>query len=134
VPFAAAVLLIALGSDYNVFLAGRIWDEARGRSLKSAVASAGAHAAGPIAVAGLVLALSFALLALVPIRSFREIAFTMSIGLLIDAFLVRTLLVPALVTLVGERSAWPGRRVAGSMPPAPGREQVPPARPDLARR
>lgn len=109
VPFTASVLLVALGSDYNVFLVGRIWQEARRRPLREAVAVAGARAAKPITVAGLVLAGSFALLAIVPLRPFRELAFTVSAGLLVDAFLVRTLLVPALISLVGHRSAWPGR-------------------------
>ncbi|MDQ4071509.1 MAG: MMPL family transporter, partial [Actinomycetota bacterium] len=111
VPFAAAVLLGALGSDYNVFLTDRVWQEARRRPLREAVAIAGARAATPITVAGLVLAFSFALLAIVPLRPFRELAFAMAVGLLLDAFLVRTLLVPALISLVGERSAWPGTRV-----------------------
>ena len=101
VPFAAAALLVSLGSDYNVFLAGRIWDEARRRPLAEAVEVGGARAATPITVAGLVLALSFALLALVPLRAFRELAVAMSVGLVLDAFLVRTMLVPALIALVG---------------------------------
>jgi RND superfamily putative drug exporter len=111
VPIAAAVLLASLGSDYNVFLAGRIWQEARTRPLHEAVVVAGAEAARPIAIAGIVLAASFALLALVPVRSFRELALTMGLGLLIDAFLVRAVLVPALILLVGERGGWPGRRL-----------------------
>jgi RND superfamily putative drug exporter len=109
VPFVASVLLVALGSDYNVFLTGRIWQEARERPLREAVAVGGARAASAITVAGIVLALSFAALALVPVRPFRELAFLMSVGLLIDAFLVRTLLVPSLIALVGPISAWPGR-------------------------
>ena len=108
VVFTVAVLLVSLGSDYNVFLVGRIWQEGRRRALRDAVEVAGSRAARPITVAGLVLALSFALLAIVPVRSFREIAFAMGVGLVIDAFVVRTLLVPALLTLVGPRSAWPG--------------------------
>jgi RND superfamily putative drug exporter len=112
VPFAAAVLLVSLGSDYNVFLAGRIWEEARRRPIREAVAVAGARAATAITIAGLVLAASFALLAVVPLRPFRELAFVMGVGLLIDAFLVRTVLVPALIVLVGERSGWPGKRLA----------------------
>jgi putative drug exporter of the RND superfamily len=123
VPFAAAVLLVSLGSDYNVFLAGRIWDEARKRPLAEAVAVAGARAATPITIAGLVLAASFALLALVPVRPFRELAFAMATGLIIDTFLVRTLLVPALILLVGERGGWPGRRLV------PARPQTPPVSP-----
>jgi putative drug exporter of the RND superfamily len=97
--------LLSLGSGYNVFLAGDIWAEARRRPLRDA----GARAATPIAVAGIVLAGSFALLALVPVRPFRELAFAMAVGLVLDAFVVRTLLVPALILLVGERSAWPAR-------------------------
>jgi RND superfamily putative drug exporter len=108
VVFTVAVLLVSLGSDYNVFLVGRIWQEGGRRPLRDAVEVAGSRAARPITVAGLVLALSFALLAIVPVRSFREIAFAMAAGLLVDAFVVRTLLVPALLTLVGSRSAWPG--------------------------
>jgi RND superfamily putative drug exporter len=109
VPFAASVLLVALGSDYNVFLAGRIWQEARQRPIREAVTVGGARASKAITVAGIVLALSFALLALVPIRAFRELGFAMFVGLLIDAFVVRTLLVPALITIAGRWSRWPSR-------------------------
>lgn len=112
VIFTTAVLLVSLGSDYNVFLIGRIWQQGRKRSLQSAVEVAGARAARPIAIAGLVLAAAFALLAVVPLRAFREIAFAMTVGLLMDAFIVRAVLVPALVVLVGPRSAWP-RTLAG---------------------
>jgi RND superfamily putative drug exporter len=111
VPFAAAVLLVALGSDYNVFVAGRIWDEARRMRLREAIAVAAPQAARAVTVAGLALAASFALLAIVPLRSFREFAFVMAVGVLVDTFLVRTLLVPALTSLWGERAWWPGRRV-----------------------
>lgn len=111
VPFAVSILLLALGSDYNVFLAGHVWDEARQRPLREAVEVASARAARPIATAGLILAASFALLALVPLTTFRMIALTMSLGLLLDAFLVRQLLVPALIVLVGRLSGWPGRRL-----------------------
>ena len=111
VPFAAAVLLVALGSDYNVFVAGRIWEEARWMRLREAIAVATPAAAKAVTVAGLALASSFALLALVPLRSFREFAFVMGAGVLLDTFVVRSLLVPALTSLFGEASWWPGRRV-----------------------
>lgn len=109
VPFAVAVLLVSLGSDYNVFLIGRIWQEARRRPMREAVPLAATRAARSITLAGIVLAGSFALVALVPLRPFYEVALMMTTGLLLDAFLVRTLLVPALVVLVGERSTWPSR-------------------------
>ncbi|HET8759187.1 MAG TPA: MMPL family transporter, partial [Solirubrobacteraceae bacterium] len=127
VPFVAAVMLAALGSDYNVFLAGRIWQEARTRPLREAVAIGGARAASAITVAGIVLALSFALLALVPVRPFRELAFMMSCGLLIDAFLVRTLLVPSIIALVGEIGGWPGGRLHAPTTAAAQRPRTPTA-------
>jgi putative drug exporter of the RND superfamily len=101
VPIATAILLLALGSDYNVFLVGRIWREAERRDLRDAVRTAGSRAARAIAVAGLILALSFAALALIPTQAFREVAFAMCAGLLIDAFVARTLLIPALIVLFG---------------------------------
>jgi RND superfamily putative drug exporter len=109
VPVAVAVLLVALGSDYNVFVVGRIWDEARRRPLPDAVAVAVPQASGAIGAAGLALAASFALLALVPLDQFREIALAMGVGIVIDTFVVRSLLVPALVVLAGRAGRWPAR-------------------------
>jgi RND superfamily putative drug exporter len=111
VPVTAGVLLVALGSDYNIFLVGRVWDEPRRRPLAEAITLAGAGAAQAISAAGIVLAVSFGALALVPVASFRELAFVMAVGLLIDAFVVRTILIPAVVSLVGYRSAWPGHHL-----------------------
>ncbi|MGH3821868.1 MAG: MMPL family transporter, partial [Pseudonocardiaceae bacterium] len=110
VPFAVSLLLLGLGSDYNVFLAGRIWDEVAQRPLREAVRTASTRAARSIATAGLVLAGSFALLALIPLTTFRAIAIAMVIGLLLDAFLVRQLLVPALLVLIGTGGWRPGQR------------------------
>jgi uncharacterized protein (DUF2267 family) len=115
VPFAAAVLLVALGSDYNVFVAGRIWEEARTRRLREAISVATPAAAKAVTVAGIALAASFALLVAVPLLSFREFAFVMAVGVLVDTFIVRSLLVPALTSLFGEASWWPGRRVRVAM-------------------
>jgi RND superfamily putative drug exporter len=114
VPFAVAVLLVALGSDYNVFLVGRIWEAAGRRPLREAVRVASGSAAGPITTAGFILAGSFAMLALVPLTTFRAIAFAMAVGLLLDVVLVRILLVPALVALVGPVSGWPGRALGAA--------------------
>src|SRR5206468_7971062 len=109
VPFAPAVLLVALGSDYNIFIVGRMWEEARARPLRDAIAIGARRATRPITLAGLTLAGSFALLALVPVRPFRELALAMSVGVLLDSFVVRSLLVPSLVSLFGRSSFWPGR-------------------------
>jgi RND superfamily putative drug exporter len=107
VPFAAAVLLVSLGSDYNVFVAGQISSEARRRPLREAVAVAAPRASRAISIAGIALALSFAILALVPLRVFRELAFVLALGVVLDAFLVRSLLVPALISLIGRLAWWP---------------------------
>jgi RND superfamily putative drug exporter len=117
VPFTVAVLLVSLGSDYNIFVVGRIWEEARRRPLRDAIATAGSQAARAITVAGLALASSFALLALIPLEQFREIAFAMAAGIIIDAVAVRSLLVPALVSLFGRAGMWPGRRPAATAAP-----------------
>jgi len=111
VPFVVAVLLISLGSDYNVFVVGRIWEEARRRPLREAVAVAAPRASRAITTAGLALAAGFGLLALVPLAQFREIALAMALGILLDTFVVRSLLVPALVVLFGRVGSWPGRIV-----------------------
>jgi RND superfamily putative drug exporter len=112
VPLAAGVLLVALGSDYNIFLVGRIWGEAERMPLREAIVAAGTGASHAITAAGLVLSASFAALAIVPVEAFQQLAFVLATGLLIDAFLVRTVLTPAVITLVGERSAWPGNQLS----------------------
>lgn len=105
VPVASAILLLALGADYNVFLISRIWLEAERRDLRPAIRTAGSRAASAITVAGLILALSFAAVALIPIQGFRELAFALSAGLLLDTLIARTLLIPALVSLLGRGTA-----------------------------
>jgi RND superfamily putative drug exporter len=101
------VLLLSLGSDYNVFVVGRVWQEARRRPLREAVAVAAPRASRAIGVAGIALALSFASLGLIGLRQFHEFAFAMFVGVLLDAFVVRALLIPALISFFGERSWWP---------------------------
>jgi putative drug exporter of the RND superfamily len=126
VPFAVAVLLVSLGSDYNVFVVGRIWEQARRRPLREAVATAVPRASRAITTAGLALAAGFALLALVPLDQFREIAVAMALGILIDTFIVRSLLVPALVVLFGRAGRWPaGAGSPGGTPRRSGDKGVP---------
>jgi RND superfamily putative drug exporter len=107
VPFATAVLLLALGSDYNIYLVGGIWRAARRVGIVQGIRRAMPSASLSISVAGLVLACSFGLLALVPVDALRQFAFVMALGIALDAFVVRPLLVPALITLVGRRGFWP---------------------------
>jgi RND superfamily putative drug exporter len=116
VPFAAGVLLVSLGSDYNVYVVGRIWEEMRVRHLREAIAVAVPRASKAIGVAGIALALSFGALAIVPLDGFREFAFMMGVGVLLETFLVRSLLIPALISVFGRTSTWPGRVRRGSVP------------------
>ena len=111
VPFAAAVLLLSLGSDYNIFAVGRVWQLARSRSLGQALSVGLPQSTRAITAAGLALAASFGLLALVPLRPFRELGFALAAGILIDVFVVRALLVPSLLTIVGPVSSWPSGRL-----------------------
>ncbi|GAB3048367.1 hypothetical protein GCM10027053_03100 [Intrasporangium mesophilum] len=113
VPFAASVLLLSLGSDYNIYGVGHVWTRANHTSLRKAMAERVPETSGAITAAGITLAASFAMLALVPLRQFRELAFVMGLGVLIDALVVRTVLVPALLTLLGSFSAWP-RKLHGA--------------------
>ncbi len=108
VPFATAVLLLALGSDYNIYLVGGIWRAAQRLGIAQGIRTAMPAASRAISVAGLVLASSFGLLALVPLDAMRQFAVVMALGIALDAFVVRPLLVPALITLVGRRGFWPG--------------------------
>ncbi|MDQ4092526.1 MAG: MMPL family transporter, partial [Actinomycetota bacterium] len=116
VPFTAAVLLVSLGSDYTIFSVGYIWQEARHRTLRQALAVAVPRSTQAINAAGITLAASFAMLALIPLMPFRELAFAMAVGVLIDAFIIRSLLVPALISLVGRASGWPGKKLTGPRP------------------
>lgn len=111
VPFTAAVLLLAFGSDYNIFGVGHIWDEARDHPLPQAIMRSMTQTTPAILAAGLALAASFGLLAVVPLLPFRQLAFAMTAGILLDVLVVRSLLMPALLTLVGPFSAWPSMRL-----------------------
>lgn len=125
VPFAAAVLLVSLGSDYNIFGVGRVWEEARRLPLREAVVKAVPESSRAITSAGLTLAVSFGMLAVIPLSPFRELGFAMACGILIDAFLVRSLLVPALLVLVGRASGWPGPHLRRHPGNTPGNRQPP---------
>ncbi len=114
VPFTTAVLLIALGSDYNVFAVGSIWEEAGRRPLRDAIVVAMPATARAIGAAGVILAATFAMVALIPLDSFRQVAFIMAVGLLIDTFLIRPVLTPAVLTLLGRAAGWPSGRIRTS--------------------
>jgi putative drug exporter of the RND superfamily len=116
VPFAAGVLLVSLGSDYNVFVVGRIWEEARSLPVREAVAVAAPRASRAITTAGVALAASFGLLAVIPLEQFRQLAIIMAVGVILDTVVVRSLLVPSLVALTGRAGMWPGHQRVNEVP------------------
>jgi putative drug exporter of the RND superfamily len=131
-PFLMFIFLLALGEDYNILVMTRIREEARTLPLRQAVVRA-VGATGPtVTSAGLVLAGSFVVLGVVGGRgatgtSIQEIGFGLAVGILLDTFVVRTVLVPSTVALLGRWNWWPsamGRKPAahrqGGNPGSPG--------------
>ncbi len=101
-------MLVALGSDYNIFITGRIREEIdAGRSVADATREA-LTATGPtITAAGMVLAGTFAAMLITPIANVRQLGFGVAVGILIDTFVVRSLVVPAATILLGRYAFWP---------------------------
>ena len=107
-PFLLFVFLMALGSDYNILVMRRIREEAHNQPLREAVREAIARTAGTVTTAGIILAGTFALLAVEGNSDqIRQVAFGVAAGILMDTFLIRTLLIPALVVLLGRWNWWP---------------------------
>ncbi|MFB6942467.1 MMPL family transporter [Streptomyces sp. NPDC056237] len=126
------LFLVALGVDYNIFLVHRIREDVRHHGHRAGVLSALTATGGVITGAGAVLAATFAALTSAPQVAFIEIGVVVAIGVLIDTFLVRSVLVPALALDVGPAFWWPGRPMgrhaavpaAGDGPGGPGCEEV----------
>jgi RND superfamily putative drug exporter len=113
-PIFIFVVLVALGADYNIFLVSRIREEAQKRPIKGAVSHAVAHTGGVITACGIILAGTFATLTTAPLQVVLQIGAAIAIGVLVDTFIVRALLVPSLATLLGRWSWWPSRLSRGS--------------------
>ena len=107
-PLFAFVFLVALGVDYNIFLMSRVREEVPRRGHRAGTLTGLAATGGVITSAGVVLAATFAALAVLPLLVLAELAFAVAFGVLLDALVVRTLLVPALTVDVGRFVWWPG--------------------------
>jgi len=133
-PFLMFIFLLALGEDYNILVMTRIREEAKELSLSEAVRRALNATGTTVTSAGLVLAGTFGVFALVGARTaggsqFVNLAVGLSLGILMDTFLVRTLLVPSTVLLLGRWNWWPSRMSRPrTEPPA----VTPPREPDEA--
>ncbi len=109
VPFYLFVFLIALGIDYNIYLMARIREEERRDSLVAGTVRALGRTGGVITSAGIILAGTFGALMTLPLQVLFQLGFAVSIGVLMDTFIVRTLTVPAIVLLLGRWNWWPSR-------------------------
>ncbi|WP_229400097.1 MMPL family transporter [Micromonospora okii] len=105
----AFVFLVALGVDYNIFLVTRAREDARRTGTRAGMLSALRVTGGVITSAGVLLAAVFAVLGVLPLITLTQIGIIVCIGVLLDTLLVRTVLVPALAFLLGDRFWWPGR-------------------------
>jgi putative drug exporter of the RND superfamily len=129
-PFLMFIFLLALGEDYNILMMTRIREEAHKMPLRQAVAKAVGATGSTITSAGLVLAGSFIVLTIAAgggsgASQVRDIGLGLALGILMDTFLVRTLLIPATVVLLGKWNWWPSKLTVdepseiGVVPPGP---------------
>ncbi|GAB84711.1 MMPL family transporter [Gordonia rubripertincta] len=107
VPLFAFVFLVALGIDYNIFLMTRVREEALRHGTRIGMIRGLTATGGVITSAGVVLAATFAALAVIPLLFLAQVAFLVAFGVLIDTLIVRTLLVPALTLDIGRKIWWP---------------------------
>lgn len=122
-PFLMFIFLMALGEDYNILVMSRIREEAQTTSLHAAVTSALNATGTTVTSAGLILAATFGVAGLVgSTEQLRQLGTGIAVGILLDTFLVRTLLVPSVVSLLGRWNWWPSRLARQPQPevqPAP---------------
>ena len=109
VPLYSFVFLVALGIDYNIFLMTRVREESKRHGTREGIIRGLAVTGTVITSAGIVLAATFAALAVIPILFLAQLAFIVSFGVLLDTFIVRTLLVPALALDIGRPIWWPSK-------------------------
>jgi putative drug exporter of the RND superfamily len=118
-PLFAFVFLVALGVDYNIFLIARAREETEKHGSEQGVLRALAVTGGVITSAGIVLAGTFSVLAVLPLTFLTELGFVVAFGVLLDTFLVRSVLVPALALMMGDKFWWPSALSKGGRPAGP---------------
>ncbi|PYC99804.1 MMPL family transporter [Microbacterium esteraromaticum] len=109
VPLLAFLFLVALGIDYTIFLVHRARTEAAEHGTRAGIVEAVTHTGGVITSAGIVLAGVFAALGVLPLVTLGQLGLIVGVGVIVDTLVVRTVIVPAIFALVGERIWWPSR-------------------------
>ena len=117
-PLLAFLFLVALGVDYNIFLVTRAWEESEGHGSRDGMLRALAATGGVITSAGILLAAVFAVLGVLPLVVLAQLGVVICLGVLLDTLVVRTVLVPALALLLGDKFWWPRSVPQGDTGPA----------------
>lgn len=127
-PLFIFVFLVALGIDYNIFLMARVREETQQHGTREGMLRGLAVTGGVITSAGIVLAGTFMILAVLPLVFLTEMGFTVAFGVLLDTFLVRSVLVPALALDIGPKIWWPSslaKENGGETAPPPAAAESP---------
>jgi uncharacterized membrane protein YdfJ with MMPL/SSD domain len=114
IPLYTFIFLVALGADYTIFLMSRVREEAQRKGLDAGVPFAVSRTGGVITSAGLILAGTFAVLTTLPLNILYQFGICVAVGILLDTFIVRGLLVPGLVLILGKWNWWPGHLTSTS--------------------
>lgn len=109
IPLYSFVFLVALGEDYNIFMVSSIWRKKKTMPIKRAIKEGVMETSGVITSAGIILAATFSVLATLPIQVLVQFGLITAIGVLMDTFIVRPFLVPAITALLGRRAFWPSK-------------------------
>ncbi|MDF1604554.1 MMPL family transporter [Nocardioides sp. YIM 152315] len=109
IPLFAFLFLVALGVDYNIFLVTRAREEAAAHGSREGMLRALTVTGGVITSAGILLAAVFAVLGVLPLVALAQLGTIICVGVLLDTLVVRTMLVPAIAVLLGDRFWWPRR-------------------------
>ncbi len=123
-PLLAFIFLVALGVDYNIFLMARVREEAHVRPTREAMLKGLAVTGSVITSAGIVLAGTFSVLAVLPLVALTQIGITVAFGVLLDTLVVRSVLVPALTFELGERTWWPSWLARRRRRPGPAPREI----------
>lgn len=108
-PLFTFIFLVALGIDYNIFLMTRVREESLKIGTRKGVIKGLTVTGGVITSAGIVLAATFAVLGVLPLVFLAQLGFAVAFGVLLDTIIVRSLLVPALVHVIGPKIWWPSK-------------------------
>ena len=126
IPLFAFIFLVALGIDYTIFLMARVREEARRHGTREGMLRALAATGGVITSAGIILAGTFSVLMTLPVSFTFDLGLMVALGILLDTFIVRTIMVPAAVEVIGDKIWWPSTaRAGGRLREETGEHRVP---------